>query len=277
MSRSTRAGDSSCNRAPASPKMKPSLAGIGLIVNGSPLLKTKAMTHQEPQKNRLLSCIEILVILVIVVAIVVVIAPFHITVQSERGKRASSLANVRSIVLACRAFESEWGLFPDFDPKSSDSGEPPEAFSTSTEVFNVLIPAYIDTERIFWAWNKDPKRSLPPREDGLLESHENVYCYVAGQQNTSEFHDSLLVADGLMDSPGKYGEFHPWLGDGRALVGFVGGHAIEMNLTSKQPDATVRSDDGSVMNIFEQRETDASGQSTGGWLATEPGNILLPD
>jgi len=127
----------------------------------------------------------------------------------------------------------------------------------------------------------------------------NVYCYVAGQQstsnppaihqqstsnppaihqqNTSESHDLPLVADGLMDSPGQYGEFHPWLGIGFAYVGFVGGHADDLKLTSKKPGATVRSNDGSVMNIFEQRETDASGQSTGGWLATEPSNILLPD
>jgi len=60
---------------------------------------------------------------------------------SERSKRVSALSNVRSIVIACRAFESEWGSFPDFDPKASDSGEPPEVFSTSTEVFNLLIPA----------------------------------------------------------------------------------------------------------------------------------------
>lgn len=234
------------------------------------------MADQEPKENRPFTLVEFVIILALAVILGVVVAVPFFSGVSPRGERINFLSNVRSIVLACRAFESEWGFSPDFDPKASDSGEPREILSTSTEVFNVLIPAYIDTERIFWVKTADPKRALPPIEDGVLESHENVYCYVAGQQYTSDDLISPLVADGLMDSPGKYGEFHPWVGDGRALVGFVGGHAIEMNLTSQQPGATVRSNDGSVMNIFEQRATDANGQSTGGWLSTETSNILLP-
>lgn len=219
--------------------------------------------------------IELLVVITIIGILASISVPVVTGVQ-KRGQRINALANVRSIVLACRSFASEWETFPNFDPNADRSGGQPESFSTSTEAFNVLIPAYIDTERIFWVKTQDPDRQLPPREDGVLESEENVYCYVLGLNDTS-YSSSPLVADGLMDSPGEYGEHHPWLAERRALVGFVGGHAQEMGLSSNQPGATVRSGDGLVMNIFEKRETDEDGRATGGWLATDTSNILLPD
>jgi len=205
-----------------------------------------------------------------------VLIQIYIEVRTK-GKKINALSNVRSITMACRTFEVEWGHFPDFDPRTVKPDKQPEIFGTSTDAFNLLIPSYIDVESFFWVKTKDPERRVPPREDGLLESHENVYCYVAGQSSTPEFQDSPLVADGLMESPGRYGEFHPWLSYGHAIVGFVDGHVREMPLTSKQPGATARSEDGGVTNIFEPRRIGADGQPAGGWLATEVGNLLFPD
>jgi len=231
----------------------------------------KKKTHRKQG----FTLIELLVVITIIGILASISVPVVTSVQ-KRGQRINALSNVRSIVVACRSFASEWQTFPSFDPHADRSGGAPESFSTSTEAFNVLIPSYIDTERIFWVQTQDPDRQLPPVEDGILESEENVYCYVAGQNDTS-YSSSPLVADGLMDSPGEYGEYHPWLSERRALVGFVGGHATEMALSSNQPGATVRSGDGTVMNIFEKRETDEDGRATGGWLATDTSNVLLPD
>lgn len=219
--------------------------------------------------------IELLVVITIIGILASISVPVVTSIQ-KRGQRIQALSNVRSIVVACRSFASEWQTFPSFDPNADRSGGAPDTFSTSTEAFNVLIPSYIDTESIFWVRTQDPDRLLPPVEDGILESHENVYCYVAGQNDTS-YSSSPLVADGLMDAPGQYGEYHPWLSERRALVGFVGGHANEMALTTNQPGATVRSGDGTVMDIFQRRESDEDGRSSGGWLAADPSNILLPD
>ena len=156
------------------------------------------------------------------------------------------------------------------------------AFSTSTEAFNVLIPDYIDTEIVFWIQTKDPEKLQPPREDGKLENSENVYCYVAGQTDTS-FSRSPLVADGLMDGPGEYGEFHPWLKSKKAVVGYCGGHVQEETLSSATAGATIRSKDRLVENIFEQRivSDDSGGEgggggASGGWLDTKKENVLLP-
>jgi hypothetical protein len=140
----------------------------------------------------------------------------------------------------------------------------------------VLIPDYIDTEIVFWIPTKDPQRLQPPREDGQLEPQENVYAYATGQTDTS-FSRSPLVADGLMEGPGQYGQFHPWLKSKKAVVGFCGGHVQEETLTSAQSGATIRSRDGLVQNIFEQRMAGDDGNSSGGWLDTTPENVLLPD
>lgn len=235
------------------------------------------MEHREAQEKRPFPLAQWIVAIVVGLLFVAVFFFPVCTSISPRSQYINALANIRSITIACLSFESEWGRFPDFDPQAAVDGEEPEIFSTSTEVFDLLIPAYIDAEKIFWVKTEDPKRQRPPNEDGLLESHENVYLYVAGLTTAEEDRNSPLIADGLMESPGHYGEFHPWLKERRALVGFAAGHATEMPLTSKRPSATVQSQDGAVTNLFEPRGTDENGQATGGWLPPETGRILLPE
>lgn len=196
--------------------------------------------------------------------------PAYADIQ-ERANRAKSVSNVKNITLACRAFAADWeGLYPSFDP-NSDSLE--EDFTSSTDAFNAIIPDYMDSEYVFWTQTKDPERARPPREDGVLEPAENVYLYVVGQTDTS-YSRSPLVADGLMKSPGFYGKYHPWLKSKKAVVGYVGGHVTEENLTSSRPDATIRARDFSTDNIFLERSREDGGD--GGFLDTSPDNILLP-
>lgn len=222
-----------------------------------------------------------LIELLIVIAIIGILAssamPAYNGIQ-ERAKRSRDASNVRQIVLACRAFAADWeGLYPNFDPDKQGESQGEDAkFSSSTDAFNVLIPDYIDTEVVFWIQTKDPERMMQPREDGTLESKENVYAYVSGQTDTS-FSRSPLVSDGLMQGPGEFGEYHPWLKAKRAVIGYCGGQVTEETLTSAEAGATARSKDGLTKNIFDERQVSGDdGSATGGWLDTKKDNVLMP-
>ena len=228
--------------------------------------------------NSAFTLIELLVVIAIIGILASSAMPAYNGIQ-ERAKRTKDVNNIKQILLGCRAFAADWeGLYPSFDPDAEKEGGGEDSkFSTSTEAFNVLIPDYIDTEIVFWMQTKSPDKLRPPREDGNLEDSENVYCYVVGQTDTS-FSRSPLVADGLMDGPGEYGEHHPWLKSKKAVVGFCGGHVSEESLTSATAGATIRSKDRLVENIFEKREMDSEGGgSSGGWLSVEKENVLLPN
>lgn len=230
------------------------------------------------KRNSAFTLIELLVVIAIIGILASSAMPAYNGIQ-ERAKRTKDVNNIKQILLGCRAFAADWeGLYPSFDPDAdrNQGGDEDSGFSTSTEAFNVLIPDYIDTEIIFWMQTKHPDKIRPPREDGELEDSENVYCYVMGQTDTS-FSRSPLVADGLMDGPGEYGEYHPWLKSKRAIIGYCGGHVQEESLTSASPGATVRSKDRTTENIFEKREVDEGGGASGGWLSVDIDNVLLPE
>lgn len=226
-----------------------------------------------------------LIELLVVIAIIGILASSAMPAYNgilERGKIINDVSNIKNVVTACRLFADDWdGLFPSFDPNASGGGGGAGggnsgSFSTSTAAFNVLIPEYIDQEKIFWYASKDTTKARGPNEDGTLTANENVYFYVVGQTNTG-YSNSPLVGDGLMTGPGAYGPFHPWLKSRKAVIGYIGGHVQVEKLTTATAGATVRSKYNKQMtDIFTQRQTNPDGTSSGGQLDTTKGNVLLP-
>ena len=191
-------------------------------------------------------------------------------------KIITDVNKIKQITTACSSFAADWdGSYPNFDPENVGGGQEESGFGSSTEAFNVLIPEYVDTETIFWIKTNNPDKMMAPREDGELTQQENTYAYVTNQSNTS-YSGSPLVADGEMDGPGTYGEFHPWLQSKTAVIGYVGGHVIKERLSSNQPGATVRSKDGLIQDIFQKRAVGEDGGGSGGNLSVASDNILLP-
>jgi prepilin-type N-terminal cleavage/methylation domain-containing protein len=223
------------------------------------------------RKNQGFTLIELLVVITIIAVLASMAMPAYNKVQ-ERAKIIKDTNNIKQIILACRTFASDNdGVFPSYDPEKAGGGEDSK-FSTATEAFNVLVPDYVDTELIFWIQTKNPDKLRAPKEDGELEQNEVSYAYVVGQTDSS-FSRSPLVADGEMDGPGTYGEYHPWLSSKKAVIGYCGGHVVEEKLTSNEPGATVKTKDGLIENIFEKREPGGGG---GGLLDVATDNVLLP-
>ncbi len=222
-------------------------------------------------RNQGFTLIELLVVITIIAILASLAMPAYTKIQ-ESAKITKDVSNARQIILSCNSFASDYdGLFPSFDPESEGDDS---SFSTSTDAFNVLIPDYVDQESIFYtAGNPDKPRA--PSENSELEQSENSYVYVSGQTNTT-FSRSPLVAD-EMESPGTYGENHPWLKSKKAVVGYCGGNVAAEFLTDSQPGATVRTKDNRIKDIFMKRSgDDEGGSSGGGLLATDTSNILLP-
>lgn len=222
--------------------------------------------------------IELLIVIAIIGVLASIATPAYNGIR-ERGNRIKDVNNIKQIILGCRVFAADWdGLYPSYDPDEVTSGGGGAAtFGSSTEAFNVLVPDYIDLENVFWIQTQHPDKLRAPVEDEILEAHEVVYGYVTGQTDSS-YTNSPLVFDGIMDGPGAMGEYHPWLESKKAVVGFCDGHVEQLPLTEGVPGATIRSKDGSVEDIFQKRERGSGdGGASGGFLAVNVENVLLPD
>lgn len=198
------------------------------------------------------------------------------TKSIEKARMRKDAAHVDQIVKACKLYAMDHnGHYPTKVENAADRAAGLD-FQTSTEAFNELIEKVdLGTEEIFYIQG-NPMKLLPPNNDGVLMPEENSYIYVIGQTDSSP-ERSPLIAD-EMESPGVYGENHPWRRSGRVVVGYCGGQVKIEKLTSKGPGATVRGAPGSMIeDIFQQAEIDAAGRVTGGLLSVPTDHILLPE
>ncbi|MCB1087055.1 MAG: type II secretion system protein [Verrucomicrobiae bacterium] len=216
-----------------------------------------------------------LIELMVVITIIAVLASFAMpafTRMQESAKITKDTSNIRQIILACKSFATDnEGSYPSWmidDQDPNNQGD----LSTSTDAFNVLIQeGYMDTESIFWYKTTNPEKQRPPRENNQLEANEVTYTYVKGQLDTT-FSRSPLVAD-EQESPGSYGEYHPWLSSKKAVVGYCGGNVAAERLDSKEPGAIVKTKDG--LEIFKQKSGSDEGEASG-LLAVKQDNVLNP-
>ena len=154
-------------------------------------------------------------------------------------------AHVDQIVKACKLYAMDWdGHYPKFDTAAAGGIWPLEngvEFQTSTEAFNELIRELdIGTEEIFYTRSKNPSKNAP-NNDGILAADENCFSLISGLTDASPARWPL-VANEMIDSSGSFGEYHPYLKNGRAIVGFCGGQVKIMKLTSKEPGAKLSAD-----------------------------------
>ncbi|MFT5469068.1 MAG: prepilin-type N-terminal cleavage/methylation domain-containing protein [Verrucomicrobiales bacterium] len=165
------------------------------------------------------------------------------------------------------------GGYPASD--TDEDTEDDSLFSDSTAAFVELMKETdIDSEEIFYV-KGNLEKNRPPNGDGVLEAKENCYSYVVGQHSGVSGR-SPIVAD-EQDGPGTYGPNHPWLTNGKAVVGFVGGDVKVMDLSESSPGATVKGPKGSgIDDIFQLGTKDDDGRITGGYLAVDPGNVIHP-
>lgn len=228
------------------------------------------------KSNQGFTLIELLVVITIIAILSSFVVPGVQGVR-ERAYRSKDINNQRQILLGCNIYAADnEGSFPiglDDDEEGED-GEDSQATS-SVEIFNELYPSYIDNKSIFWIKTLNPDKQRSPTESGEIEPEECVFAFVVGQHTVSQS-SSPLIADGEMSGPGEYSEYHPWLKSKKAVVGFVGGHVIELPLSGKEEGATVKSKDGKMENIFEER-ADGEDAEGGGLLSVAQDNVLLPE
>lgn len=232
--------------------------------------RTKTMKKQT--RDRGFTLIELMVVITIIAVLASFAMPAFTRMQ-ESAKITKDTSNIRQIILACKSFATDnEGSYPSWKIDDEGGGGEDSDLGTSTEAFNVLISeGYIDTESIFWYKTTNPEKQRPPRENGELESDEVTYTYVKGQLDTT-FSRSPLIAD-EQDSPGSYGEYHPWLNSKKAVVGYCGGNVAAERLDSREPGAIVKTRDG--LEVFAEKSGGEDSESKG-LLAVSQDNVLNP-
>lgn len=177
------------------------------------------------------------------------------------GRYVKGAVNQRSIVMSLISYSNDnKGHFPSHDLDGA-------AFTSSTNAYQYLIRNSDGLKEEYFYVPGNPEKRNWANNDGELLPEENCLAYVTGL-NTSMPPDSPITAD-EMESTGVYGANHPWLKDGFAVVGYLGGHAKVEWLTKRRPGATVKGPrQTKIKDIFQPRPA--------GLLAVPCENILQP-
>ncbi|MFT5470890.1 MAG: type II secretory pathway pseudopilin PulG [Verrucomicrobiales bacterium] len=229
------------------------------------------MTKTKHSRTGGFSMIAVM-ILITFIAIVAAVAFPALNKMTEKARISKDVHHQSQILKMLKLFGMDNdGGYPTFDFDSGDDVR----YTNSTDVFNHLMyEVDIQEESIFYV-KGNPTKPSPPNGDGMLTKNENSYSYVAGQTDSMSGRSPLIADE--MDEPGVYGANHPWLRQGQAVVGFLGGEVKIMELTGIYPGATVKGlPVHGIDDIFEMGIKDEEGRVSGGYLAVDPSNILNP-
>jgi prepilin-type N-terminal cleavage/methylation domain-containing protein len=221
--------------------------------------------------NKAFSLLELMIVITIIAILASASFPAY-SLVTTRAKMMKSVSNYKQILTTLNLYALDWdGAFPNKDEDGND-------FGNSTEVFqNLMLETGVGADEIFYYQTNNPQKSNPPNGDGFLDPVENCVVYVSGM-NSSAPAGAPIIAD-EMENAGSYGQFHPWLEQRKAVVGYVGGQVRPERLTTNQPGATVRGPKGSnIDDIFQSGQKDDQGRVTGGLLPSyvDGNSILLP-
>lgn len=173
--------------------------------------------------------IELLTVISIMAILATISFP-AVKMATMAGQMTRATSDARSIGMGLRAWATDSdGLFPVGEVEEG------EELETSNDVFRLLIPDYVDNERIFANGRSVVGRSADNRfdeEEEVLEAGENHYAYVAGLTTTSRSSWPLVV-DGTNGSGYYVSEQASkggcWEGT-KAIVAYVGGNAGAVKL-----------------------------------------------
>ena len=162
-----------------------------------------------------------LIELLVVITIIGILAGFAVPVYQRiimHGKQASAMNNARQIGLGLRLYANDNdGAYPT---KKNSFGE---NITTSNDVFRSLVPAYVDSEKVFAVGGS----KAGPTTDGdisdaahIVAAGENHWAYIDGLSSASNSNWPLIVDH--TDGCGKYTDQEgvlggTWLGT-RAVV-----------------------------------------------------------
>jgi prepilin-type N-terminal cleavage/methylation domain-containing protein len=228
------------------------------------------MKHTMKMPKRIshgFTLLELMVVITIIALLATMSMPAY-SLWVTKARMTKDVSNQKQIITALRlfAFDNE-GSFPKGEQAGAE-------FSSSTEAFKYLIrETDLGTEEIFFTQG-NPQKTVPPNNDGDLVKEENCMSYVLGMTDTSPAR-APIVAD-EMESPGTYGDTHPWLNQKKAVVGYVGGQVKIEKITSNRAGATVKV--GDIQDIFQPGEQDDQGKYTGGFLPAgiSSDKVLIP-
>jgi len=185
----------------------------------------------EKRRNRSggFSLLELMTVVSIMAVLATISFP-GIKIALMNAQMTRSLADIRSIGLGLRSWATDnEGVFP--------AGETflGEEIASSNDAFRLLVPDYVDSEKIFSVSRSARGSKADNRIESaaeILEPGENHFAYVAGLFDTSRS-NWPLVADGT-NGTGTYvrevGQKGGCWEGRKALVAFVGGSAEVIRL-----------------------------------------------
>jgi prepilin-type N-terminal cleavage/methylation domain-containing protein len=151
--------------------------------------------------------IELLVVISII-AILAALAMPGIQMALLIAQRSQAAANARQITLVLRMYAQDSnGNFP------SGTNSYNETITTSNDAFRSLIPAYLDSEKVFVVPRSKAGPSCdnkidPPAE--ILRPGENHFAYISGLNDTTNSNWPLVVDS--TNGSGKYTDKEQELG-----------------------------------------------------------------